>query len=423
MKGFRGSILTLRGDKLLFIEDGCILVDDCGKIQSISDYSHASIDEGIDLIDLSGKLILPGFVDTHLHFPQSLITARWSGNLLDWLENVTFKEEERFSGTDIDFIKSSANLFIDQLVSNGTTTALTFGVVYKHATEVLLETAFERGYPLIAGKVLMDINAPLSLLEKPEQAYDAYKDLAGRWRDHGRQDIALTPRFALSCSKSLLEVCKTIAQEDKTLIIQTHLSESYDEINMVKKLFNDAIDYLDVYDRYGLIRKGTVLAHCLHLTQREWDRIREAGSGIAHCPLSNLFLGSGLFNLSKARELGISVGIGSDIGAGVRFSLPSSIEASYYVSKLQGYNPVVKEMLSMLTIDGAGILGKEKEIGSLEEGKYADMIVIDPLLDNYFNECWKRLDSIEDKLFLFLMNGQQAVISETYIAGKLAFSK
>lgn len=421
MKIFRADLLTMRDGDLLFIEDAAMLVSEDGKISEIMEFNKLSDEFLNEVSDLRPCLIMPGFIDTHVHYPQTNMRGSWSGSLLEWLMDVAYKEEGKFSNET--YSKSIACSFLDNLLSNGTTTALSYGSSFKRADEILLETAYEKGYPLIAGMVFMDREVDENLRIKAQKAYDEHRAISRKWRKKGRIDIALTPRFAISCSEEMLNVCKAIATDDNDIIIQTHLSESKEEIKKVRELFPESRYYLDVYLKYDLVKEKSIFAHCIHLSDYEWEILREKGSSISHCPSSNLFLGSGLFNFRKARDLKIKTGIGTDVGAGTSFSMLHNAELAYYIQKIQGYNMMPVDLFASITSGAAEVLGLQDQIGTLEKGKYADFVVIAPENDSNFQDRYKTVENINEKLFLIIMSGQERLISRVYISGNLTYKK
>lgn len=427
---FRGSILhclddpgdELDGANVEFYEDGILLVAD-GKVQELGDASVLlpTLPEGIDIEDYSGKLILPGFIDSHIHFPQTDMITSYGEQLLDWLEKYAFPSERRF--VDAEHAAEVADFFLDELMRNGTTTALVLGTVHPQSVDAIFEAASAKNLRLIAGKVLMDRNCPDDLRDTADTAYRDSKTLIERWHRRGRLLYAITPRFAPTSSPAQLERVGQLALEHPDAYMHTHVAENKAEVDWVRKLFPESRSYLDVYDCYGLLRERSVFAHCIHLDRTDRERMALSGAAMAFCPSANLFLGSGLFDLAAARELGVRVGLGTDVGAGTNFCQLRTLSEAYKVTQMSGQKLAPLQALYLATLAGARALYLDDKIGNFAPGKEADFIVLDwqstPLLA-------RRIDAATDlieKLFALIMLGDDRAVFATHIMGQCAYRR
>ncbi|MGH1483500.1 MAG: guanine deaminase [Geminicoccales bacterium] len=427
---FRGSILhclddpgdTLEDANVAFYEDGLLLVAG-GKVQQLGDASVLlpTLPEGIDVEDYSGKLILPGFIDSHIHFPQTDMIASYGEQLLDWLEKYAFPSERRF--VDTEHAAEVADFFLDELLRNGTTTALVLGTVHPGSVDAIFEAARTRNLRLIAGKVLMDRHCPDDLQDTPDSAYRDSETLIERWHRRGRLLYAITPRFAPTSSPAQLERVGQLAREHPDAYIHTHVAENKAEVDWVRELFPECRSYLDVYDRYGLLRERSVFAHCIHLDRTDRERMAATGAAMAFCPSANLFLGSGLFDLAVAKDLGVRVGLGTDVGAGTNFCQLRTLSEAYKVTQLNGQKLAPLQALYLATLGSAKALYLDDRIGNLAPGKEADFVVADwrstPLLS-------RRIEAASDlieKLFALIMLGDDRAIFATHIMGRCAYRR
>jgi guanine deaminase len=322
-----------------------------------------------------GALLVPGFVDVHVHYPQTRVLGSASGPLLPWLQHTVFPEEARFA--DAAYAREVADTFTSALIHAGTTTAAIYGSPHASASDVLLQTLATRGLRADAGPALMDIGAPAANLVPADRALADLEALFERWHGHDgdRLRVSVVPRFALSCTPALMRRAGEVAQR-RGALLQTHVSENLDEVAAVRAVFPEARDYLDVYERHGVASERTILAHCIHFTDEEWDRMAARDVAVAHCPDSNFFLGSGCMPLARALRLGLRVGLGSDVGAGRSFSLRRVAAAAYDASLVVGARVEPQTLLWLATRGGALALGRD-EVGSLAAGRAADVAVID----------------------------------------------
>jgi guanine deaminase len=398
-----------------FHEDGLLLVED-GHVVACGDYAALRDLRGdAPVEDLTGKLITPGFIDTHIHFPQVDIIAAHGAQLLDWLEQHTFPAEAAFA--DPDHAAEAATFFVDELLRNGTTTALVFGSVHKGSVEALFRVALERDMRLIAGKSLMDRNAPEGLTDTVESSRADMESLIADWHGKGRLGYAVTPRFAISCSDEQLAMAGEVLAENPGVWMQTHLSENQREIDETAALFPAAKGYLDVYDGFGLVGPRSVFAHCVHLQGEAFQRLAAAGSAVAFCPTSNLFLGSGLFPLEEACAHGVKVGIGTDVGAGTTFSILHTLGEAYKVGQLRGAALDPFHALYLATLGGARALDLGDKIGNLAPGKEADFLVLDLTATPLLARRLAGDRSLENRLFALTVLGDDRVVERAYLAG------
>jgi guanine deaminase len=425
----RGSLVFCRDDPFLtdpdkaFVHepDGLVICRD-GMIQAVGPYAAAKpeLPPDTDVADYSGCLIAPGFIDTHIHYVQTGIIGAQGYQLLDWLNDYTFIAEQAFADEAV--CRDTARVFCDELMRNGTTTALVFCSVHAGSVDALFEEAQGRNLRLIAGKVLMDRNAPAALLDTAQSGYDQSKALIKRWHGRGRALYAITPRFAASSTPEQLELAGALWKEHPDVFVQTHISENKDEIAWVKQLFPQRLDYLDVYDHFGLTGRRAVFAHGIHLGERELCRCHETGTALAHCPTSNLFLGSGLFRarLAKDPKRPVHVGIGTDIGGGTSFSMLATMSEAYKVAQLEGHPIDAIEAFFLATLGGARALALDDRIGTLAAGREADMVVLDPNATPLLAFRNRRSRSIAETLAVLTTLGDDRAIRATYVAGRLA---
>lgn len=407
---------------LRFIEDGLMLVRS-GKVEWFGQWEEGKhlIPEGIRVRDYSGKMIVPGFIDTHIHYPQSEMVGAYGEQLLEWLNKHTFPAERRYN--DIEYAREMSAFFIKQLLRNGTTTALVFGTVHPESVDALFEAAHNINMRMIAGKVMMDRNAPDYLLDTAETSYTQSKALIERWHRNGRLLYAITPRFAPTSTPEQLAMAQRLREEYPDTYLHTHLCENKDEIAWVKSLYPDRKNYLDVYHHYGLTGKNSVFAHCVHLEEQEWDCLRDSGSSIAFCPTSNLYLGSGLFNLKKAWHKQIKVGMGTDIGAGTTFNMLQTLNEAYKVMQLQGCRMSAYEAFYLATLGGAKALGLDDIIGNFNVGKEADFVVLEPTATPLQQLRYDNSVTLMDKLFVMMTLGDDRSIYRTYVDGQLVYER
>ena len=405
-----------------FFEDGLLIIES-GLIKAVGSAEALlpTLPADVEIQHYPKHLITPGFVDTHIHFPQTEMIGSYGEQLLEWLNTYTFPTEKQFS--DETFAAARAEFFLNQLLSNGTTTALVFGSVHAQSVDAFFQQAEQLKLRMICGKVLMDRNAPDYLTDTAESGYQESKKLIEKWHGRDRLQYAITPRFAPTCSKEQLTRAGELLQEHPGVYMQTHLSENEKEVAWVKELFPDAEHYLDAYDHANLLGKRSVFAHCIHLCDHEYDRLAESQSNISFCPTSNLFLGSCLFDLKRAERHNVSVGLGTDVGAGTSFSLLQTLNEAYKVQQLRGDKLTPLKSFYLATLAGAKALDIDDKIGNFQPGKEADFVALDynatPLLSLRMQHC----QSIVDKLFAFAILGDDRAIAATHILGKKVHSR
>jgi len=395
---------------MLVVRDGHVA--EVGPAREIA----ARLPAGTPVVDRTGKLILPGFIDCHVHYSQTDVIASYGEQLLEWLERYTFPTESRFA--DAAHAREAAEFFLDELLRNGTTTALVLGTVHAQSVDVFFEAARARGLRMAAGKVLMDRNCPEHLRDTPESGYAESRALIEKWHGRDRLLYAITPRFAPTSSEAQLERAGVLAAEFPEVFVHTHLAENRKEVAWVRDLFPWARSYLDVYRRFGLVRPRSVFAHCLHLDDEDVGLLAERGAMAAFCPTSNLFLGSGLFDLRRMRQAGVHVGVATDVGGGTSFSMLRTLAEGYKVAQLADQPLSAYRAFYLATLGGACGLGLEERIGNFAPGKEADFVVIDPAATTLAARRHARSGSIEERLFMTMILGDDRFVAETYALGK-----
>lgn len=428
---YRGEVWTLvaqkphqafGASKLQCWSAGALAVDNAGYIVAVG--------EAIDVLkqypqalvrDFGDAVICPGFIDLHLHFPQTNMIGCFGEKLLGWLERYTFPLEQSFSEPLV--AKKWSRIFMTELLANGTTTSVVFSSSHEEATDILFDEADRCGVRAVIGKVSMDRHAPDALLEGVEKDYFSHESLVSKW--HGKDDrlyYALTPRFAPSCSDALMTSLGALKRKHHDLFVQTHFAESKEELIWVRELFPDDRDYLAVYERFGLIGPKTILAHAIHASQTEIQRMIDAGARIAHCPTSNLFLGSGLFPL-EALVGNTAVGLGTDVGGGTSFSMWRTMDEAYKIQQLRGHSASPASLFHMATLAGAQALGMQDRIGSLEVGKQADFQVLDWQRNRLLRErlAGQLVECPSDRLFAMMHLADDRLVKEVFVRGKSVF--
>ncbi|ESK55116.1 guanine deaminase [Acinetobacter tjernbergiae] len=409
-------------DQVRYIEDG-VLITEQGKIRWFGTWedAQAQLPTQIEIQHYPEQLIIPGMIDTHIHFPQTEMVGAYGEQLLSWLNTYTFPTEIQFK--DKAYASEIAKFFVNELLKNGTTTALVFCTVHPESVDALFEAAQQHQMRLIAGKVMMDRHAPEALCDTADSGYDDSKALIEKWHGQGRALYAITPRFAPTSTPEQLERAGQLKAEYPDVYVHTHLSENKDEIAWVKDLFPVQKGYLDVYHHYGLTGQRSVFAHCVHLEDAEWQCMHETDSAIAFCPTSNLFLGSGLFPLKKTWQQQVKVGLGTDIGAGTSFSLLQTVNEAYKVQQLQGDKLSAFESLYHATLGGAKALDLDDKLGNFNVGKEADFVVLNIKPTALQQLRQSRAKSLEERLFALFTMGDDRNIEATYIYGQKAYSQ
>lgn len=432
MRAIRGRLLWFEDDPALagedaatrYIEDGCLIVED-GVVRAAGEASDVlrNADDDMPVDDWRPFLVMPGFIDPHLHFPQTQVIGSFAGDLLDWLHTYTFVEEQKYADPAV--AEAAARFFLDELLRNGTTTAGVYCSVHRQSVEAFFAEAERRNMRMVAGKVMMDRDAPAALLDTPETSYRDSKALLEKWHGSGRQLYAITPRFAVTSSEAQLEMAGALAAEYPDCHIQTHLSESRREIATVAERFPWSRDYTDVYERYGLVRRKALFGHCIHLSDSERQRLGTAGATVVLCPTSNLFLGSGLFDLAalRATEPAPQIALATDIGGGTSYSMLVTASEAYKVLALGGQKLPALAAFYMMTLGNARGMGLEKQIGSFAVGREADLVVLDPRATAAMKQRMARVQSLAEELFALMMMGDDRAVAATYVMGEQVYTK
>jgi guanine deaminase len=403
------------GDGGLLIREGRIVASG-----NFDDVRHADPDAAV--VDWRGGVLLPGLVDAHVHYPQLPIIGRLGLSLLEWLEQVALPEEARMA--EERYAAECARRFVAALAAHGTTTALVFGAHFSAATASLFEAAGQTGLRIISGLVLSDRFLPSPLLQTVEGAYRDSTELIRRFHQRGRLLYAVTPRFALSTSDAMLEMCQTLLREHQELRVQSHVNESPDEIRMVAEQFQWAADYVSVYDRFGLTGPRTVLAHNVHTTDGELTRLAATGTMVAHCPTSNAALGSGIFPLRRHLEAGVRVALGTDVGGGTGLGMLKEGLQAYLMQRVasDGVMLDAARLLYLSTLAGAEALGLAQEIGSLCPGKSADFVHLRPPAGSTLETVLRHAPAPEDTLAALFTLGDAESVQEVRVEGSIVYN-
>ena len=415
---FRAAILHFGPDeRLARIDDGLMVVA-AGRIEALGDYATlASQYADVPIADYRGYTLAPGFVDTHIHYPQTDVIGSPADGLLPWLENYTFPHETRFS--DHGYAKGVARFFLNELLRNGVTTAMTFCSSHPQSVDALFEVAAAQNLRLIAGKCLMDSNSPDGVRDATEQSLLDSEGLIKRWHGHGRLGYALTPRFAPSCSERQMRGAAELANRYQGTWIQSHVAENEDEIAWVARLFPDARSYLGVYEEMGLLRPRSIYAHCIYLDANDRAAMRAHGAAAAVCPTSNLFLGSGLFDFAKADSAGFAYGLASDVGGGTSFSPFKTMLAAYQVARLGGVTLSPEQLWFQHTLGAARALDLDNQVGNLAAGLEADAILIDDRATPLLARRIASASTLAEWLFALVVLGDDRAIRNYMISGRL----
>jgi guanine deaminase len=424
IRAFQGEICSVSADPSRNKEaiehqpDGLLVIEN-GFVVARGDYAQVAPHfPNIEPEAIAG-IIVPGFIDAHVHYPQMDRIASHGGQLLDWLERDIFPAEKAFAHRA--HADAAAETFLSELLRHGTTSALVFPTVHTHSVDALFEAALARHMRIISGKVLMDLG-PEGLADTPETAALESEMLIRRWRDRGRLGYAVTPRFALTSSDAQLQTAGALLAAHPDVLLHTHLAENLRECADVAARFPNASDYLDVYDGFGLVGPRSVFAHGVHLSDNSCARLAESGAGIAVCPSSNLFLGSGFFNFGQADRHGVKLGLGSDIGAGTSLSMLHTAGVAYQAALARDHKLDAFRSLYLATAGSAALLHIDDRVGALAVGQEADFTVLDcaatPLLQRRTVEA-----SLADRLFALQILGDDRAIARTYIMGDCVWDK
>lgn len=419
-KLLRGRVLSFHAEPqgadestFTYIEDGALLIRD-GVIERRGSYSE--LKGSAPEVDHRPHILMAGFIDAHIHFPQVQVIASWGEQLLDWLETYTFPAETKF--VDADHAARMARAYFDLLTAHGTTTAASYCSVHASSVEAYFTEAARRNMCMIGGKVMMDRNAPPALCDTAQSSYDDSKAMIEKWHGVGRAHYAITPRFAITSTPEQMEAAGTLAREFPGCFVQTHVDENHDEIALAAKLYPDAPDYMGIYESYGLLGERTLLGHCIHMTDREIGAIAESGAKPVFCPTSNLFLGSGLYDDGGLRKCGIKGAIATDVGGGTSYSMLQTMNEGYKVLQLQRQQKHPFEMFHWITRGNAVALGLDSRIGTLDEGSDADIVVLNAKATPEMRLRAETVETLAEELFLLMMLGDDRAVTQTYVAGE-----
>ena len=422
----RGRVLTFVSEpqgiddtaSYRYFEDGAVSIED-GKVVAVGDYEAATVGDA-ETIDHRPHLILPGFIDMHLHYVQSQMIASYASSLLEWLNTYTFVEEQKFGQQG--HARAVASAFYDELIRNGTTTAVAYCSSHPRSVDAFFGEAEKRNMLMIGGKVMMDRNAPEALCDTAQSSYDDTRMLIERWHGRGRGLYAISPRFALTSTPAQLEASRALVAEHPDCYVQTHLSENDAEITFAMELYPGSPDYTGIYEDYGLLGRRTLLGHCIHLNHRETRVLAETGSVAVFCPTSNLFLGSGLFDRERLMKAGVRIGVATDIGGGTSYSMLRTMDEGYKVLQLRGQRLTPLNSFYMLTLGNARSLSLEGTIGSIAPGCAADLVVLDARATSAMALRMETVTTLAEELFLLQTLGDDRSIAEVYVAGAKAKS-
>ncbi|WP_066705805.1 guanine deaminase [Celeribacter ethanolicus] len=422
-----GQVVTYHGnpfeipaeEAVQVLTDAAILIRD-GHVVSIGgrDHMRAKHQEAA-FFDHGPALIVPGFIDAHAHYPQTAMIASWGKRLIDWLNTYTFPEEAKFA--DPAYARDIAGRYLDLLLANGTTTVTSFCTIHPGSVDALFEAAEDRGMRIVAGKTCMDRDtAPAFLRDTAKAAYDESKALIGRWHEKGRATYAITPRFSPTSTPAQLDALGKLWDEYPSCLMQTHLSEQLDEIEWVKGLYPEARDYLDTYEQFGLVREGALFGHAIHLEPREIAHLKAMDCSLIHCPTSNTFIGSGLFDMGARKGEGLRVGLATDTGGGSSFSMLRTMAAAYEIGQLSHTAIHPAQLLWLATYGSAEALHMQDKIGCIAPGMEADFAVIDLASTPAIAQRAITANTIWEEVFPTIMMGDDRAIVASYVMGERA---
>ena len=432
LAALRGPAVTLVDDPfaqasracLQYHEDALVLIED-GTIRAFGPYAELrdTVPDGITPEYFPGHLLAPGFIDTHVHYPQLQMIGAFGAQLLEWLDTYTFPAEMSFA--DAAHAERVAKLFLRELLRAGTTTAMVYCTVHPHSVDAFFAESERFNTRMIAGKVLMDRNAPAPLLDTAQRGHDESLALIERWHGRGRQLYCVTPRFAPTSTQAQLEAAGALLKSRDGLFLQTHLCENPGEIDWVRELFPERSSYLDVYAHAGLVRPRSMFGHAVHMHEHDFCTCHQTGAGLAHCPTSNLFLGSGLFKLFEATDprRPVKVGLGTDVGAGTSLSQLQTLNEAYKVAALAGHKLDAVQGFYLATLGSARALGLDDRLGRLAPGHEADICVLDPHATPLMAFRAGYCASIEELLFMLMTLGDDRAVRATYVAGQRVYDR
>jgi guanine deaminase len=429
----RGPAITFKGDPFqdgldatMVYESDAIVAFGDGVVTHFgpADQIRAQLPAGLEVRNYGpDALISAGFLDSHVHFPQTPMIAAFGEQLLDWLNKYTFPTERKYA--DKAFAASVAKTFLAEQLKNGTTTSCIYCTVFPQSVDALFEEAERLGMRIAAGKVLMNRNAPDYLLDTTQSGYDDSKALIQKWHGRGRLMYCITPRFAPTSTPDQLQSAGDLWDEFPDCHMQTHVSENVDEVAWVKSLFPDRKGYLDVYDHHKLCRPRAVFGHGIHLTDDELHTMHRTGSAISHCPTSNFFLGSGYLDVFRACDKArpVRVGLGTDLGAGTSFSILLTLNEAYKAAQLNGKKLTAGHAYYLATRGTARAMYIEDKVGSLAPGMEADVIVLNMKSTPIIEYRMQFAEDIHEALFIQMTLGDDRAVQATYVAGQLRYEK
>ena len=428
----RGQLFTLTDDPFLnppedclsYQSDGVILIED-GVINAVGAYSDlkAQLPADVDLRHYPDAILMPGFVDAHIHYPQVEIIGSYGTQLLEWLYKYTFPTEAKFN--DLDHAMRIADFFVAELHRNGTTAASVFCTSAPGSVDAIFEAGQRRNMLLLAGKMMMDSHAPAAILDTAQASYDDSQALIERWHKRGRSLYTVTPRFALTSSPRQLELASVLMREYADVRLQSHIAENVAEVARAAELYPERANYTDIYDHYALLDERAIYGHGIHLSESELRRFHETGAKIAHCPTSNFFIGSGLFDIARTKDAArpVTVGLGTDVGGGTSFSMLQTMSEAYKMAQLRGISITVSQCFYLATLGSAEALGISDRVGSLKAGYAADIIVLDPRATPLLALRAEVAESFEALLFALMICADDRAIAATYVAGELVHER
>ncbi|MGO4402987.1 guanine deaminase [Bosea sp. RAF48] len=400
-----------------YVEDGLLVVEN-GLVKAAGEARELlrTLPADAEVVDHRPHLIMPGLIDAHIHMPQTQVIASYGAQLMEWLNKYTFVEEQKLAQQG--HAEKLSRFFLDELLANGTTTAAVYCSVHPRSAEAFFAESERRNTRMIAGKVMMDRNAPEALTDTAESGYRDSKALIARWHGKGRQLYAVTPRFAITSTPEQMAAAGRLAAEHPDCHVQTHINENRAEIALARELFPQAADYADIYRGYGLLGPGSLMGHCIHMTHNEWKAFAETGAVAVFCPTSNLFLGSGLFDWAHARQRGVKVAVATDIGGGTSYSMLRTMAEAYKVLQLQGQSLSAFAALHAITLGNAVALGLDHLIGSFETGREADAVVIDTAATRAMAHRMETVRDLAEELFVLVTLGDERNVAATYVMGE-----
>ncbi|USF86821.1 guanine deaminase [Candidatus Endoriftia persephone] len=428
----RGAVLSFSGDPfqsdldtvMHYESDGLVWLED-GRIKQVGPAVQLlrQLPAGMEPVDYRDCLILPGFIDCHTHYPQLQVIGAFGEQLIDWLNRYAYVTEQAFG--DPECAHEAARIFLRETLRAGTTTAAVYCTVHSASVDSFFEESERLNMRNIAGKLLMDRNAPEPLLDSPQRGYDESKALINKWHGRGRQLYAITPRFAATSSAEQMEMAGALWSEHPGTYLQSHIAENRDEMTWVKQLYPERADYLDVYEHYGLLGPRAIYGHGIHLTESELQRCYETGTGIAHCPTSNFFLGSGCFDLGNAKRSSrpVRVGLASDVGAGTSLSMLQTLNEAYKAAQFNGFPLNPAQAFYLATRGSAEALYLEERIGGIAPGMEADLLVLDLHSTPLIEYRMRHAGDLMEALFIQMTLADERATRATYLAGSLVYER